>query len=58
MRTGTLGALIGALAQAASAQIDANALDRQNQLIERQQQDLLRLDQERARRAPSTLARR
>ncbi|UST52565.1 ShlB/FhaC/HecB family hemolysin secretion/activation protein (plasmid) [Comamonadaceae bacterium OTU4NAUVB1] len=54
MRTGTLGALIGALAQAASAQIDANALDRQNQLIERQQQDLLRLDQERARRAPST----
>lgn len=54
MRRGTLGALIGALAQAASAQIDANALDRQNQLIERQQQELLRIDQESARRAPST----
>lgn len=54
MRRGTVGALIGTLAHVASAQIDAGALDRQNQLIERQQQELLRLDQERARRAPST----
>lgn len=51
---GAVGALIGTLAQAASAQIDAGAIDRQNQLIERQQQELLRADQERARRAPST----
>lgn len=53
MSRSTLGALIGTLAHAALAQIDAGAIDRQNQLIERQQQELLRADQERARRAPA-----
>jgi hemolysin activation/secretion protein len=49
------GAVLGlAATHTAWAQVDPGAIDRQNHLIERQQQELLRADQERARRAAPT----
>lgn len=41
------------MAPALYAQVDPGALDRQNQILQRQQEDLLRQDQERAQRAPA-----
>lgn len=55
VRRALTGAVLGVAAtHTAWAQVDAGAIDRQNQLIERQQQELLRADQERARRAAPT----
>lgn len=48
---GALGLALGVSSSLALAQIDPSAIGRQNDIIERQQQDLLRADQERARRA-------
>lgn len=41
------------MAPALYAQVDPGALDRRNQILQRQQEDLLRQDQERAQRAPA-----
>ena len=45
------GLVFSAVSYTACAQVDPSAIDRQNQVLERQQRDLLRRDQERARRA-------
>ena len=45
------GMVLGSAAQIAFAQVDPAAISRQNDVLERQQQELLRADQERARRS-------
>jgi len=44
-----VGVALGLVTYAACAQVDTSAIDRQNQILERQQRELLRGDQERAR---------
>ncbi|RYF32752.1 MAG: ShlB/FhaC/HecB family hemolysin secretion/activation protein [Comamonadaceae bacterium] len=50
-KVATIGVLLGLCTQAAQAQLDPAAIGRQNEVRERQQQELLRADQDRALRA-------